>query len=73
MAVYNNITISNQEKRGTGTPTFVRPKLRHDIPFLFVSPLSFRTSEQRTTHNPGLYEASQQPVHTRSSRVIKAL
>ena len=64
----NNTTSSNQEKREAGTPTF---GLIYDMTYLFFSRLLLSLSllshllrQQRTTHNPGLDEASQ-PVLSR--------
>ena len=64
----NNTTSSNQEKREAGTPTF---GLIYDMTYLFFSRLLLSLSllshllrQQRTTHNPGLDEASQ-PVRSR--------
>ena len=64
----NNTASSNQEKRETGTPTF---GLIYDMTYLFFSRLLLSLSllshllrQQRTTHNPGLDEASQ-PVLSR--------
>ena len=64
----NNTSSSNQEKRDAGTPTF---GLIYDMTYLFFSRLLLSLSllshllrQQRTTHNPGLDEASQ-PVLSR--------